>query len=162
VVLFAGRISDVDCSRTGIDMKCRSHLELLNIQMPRRLWQSSCTHIFGGPMCQFNRSSLAVIFSAGADSTQSVITNAPSSTTPFAQGTITGVTGANAGVTRTVAGFVSGSSVIVKVPFFPIAAGDQFQLLPGCDRTIATCTNVFNNATHFGGFPYIPTPETAV
>jgi hypothetical protein len=40
--------------------------------------------------------------------------------------------------------------------------GDQFQLLPGCDRTLATCTNVFNNAIHFGGFPFIPTPETAV
>jgi hypothetical protein len=24
------------------------------------------------------------------------------------------------------------------------------------------CKNVFNNTTHFGGFPYIPTPETAV
>jgi len=47
VVLFAGRISDIDCTRTGIDIKCRSHLELLNIQMPRRLWQSSCTHFFG-------------------------------------------------------------------------------------------------------------------
>jgi uncharacterized phage protein (TIGR02218 family) len=162
VVLFAGRISDVDCSRTGIDMKCRSHLELLNIQMPRRLWQSSCTHIFGGSMCQFNRTSLAVTFSAGAGSTQTVITNAPSSATPFAQGTITGVTGTNAGLTRTVAGFVRGSTVIVKVPFFPIATGDQFQLLPGCDRTIATCTSVFNNAVHFGGFPYTPTPETAV
>ena len=40
VVLFAGRVSDIDCTRTGIDLKCRSHLELLNIQMPRRLWQS--------------------------------------------------------------------------------------------------------------------------
>ena len=163
VVLFTGRVSDVDCSRTGIDMKCRSHLELLNIQMPRRLWQSSCTHVFGGSMCQFNRTSLAVTFSAGPGSTQTVITNAPSSTTPFAQGTITGVAGANAGLSRTVAGFVSGSNVTVKAAFlYPIAAGDQFELLPGCDRTIATCTNVFNNATHFGGFPYIPTPETAV
>ena len=113
-------------------------------------------------MCQFNRTSLAVTFSAGAGSTQTVITNAPSSTTPFAQGTITGVTGTNAGLTRTVASFVRGSTVIVKVPFFPIATGDQFQLLPGCDRTIATCTSVFNNAVHFGGFPYTPTPETAV
>jgi uncharacterized phage protein (TIGR02218 family) len=163
VVLFTGRVSDVDCSRTGIDMKCRSHLELLNIQMPRRLWQSSCTHVFGGSMCQFNRTSLAVTFSAGPGSTQTVITNAPSSTTPFAQGTITGVAGANAGLSRTVAGFVSGSNVTVKAVFlYPIAAGDQFELLPGCDRTIAACTNVFNNATHFGGFPYIPTPETAV
>src|SRR6516164_9423043 len=30
------------------------------------------------------------------------------------------------------------------------------------DRTLATCNTVFNNASHFGGFPYVPTPETAV
>jgi len=163
VVLFAGRISDIDCSRTGIEMKCRSHLELLNIQMPRRLWQASCTHVFGGSMCQFDRASLSVTFSAGLDSTQTVVTDAPSSVTPFMLGTITGVTGANAGYSRTVAGFVSGGAVTVKLAFlFPVATGDQFQLLPGCDRTMATCTNVFNNAANFGGFPFIPTPETAV
>jgi hypothetical protein len=51
----------------------------------------------------------------------------------------------------------------VKLAFlFPVDVGDEFQLLPGCDRTLATCTNVFNNSAHFGGFPYIPTPETAV
>jgi uncharacterized phage protein (TIGR02218 family) len=163
VVLFTGRISDIDCSRTGIDMKCRSHLELLNIQMPRRLWQASCTHVFGGPMCQFDRASLALSFSADTGSTRTVITNAPSSVTPFNLGTITGVTGANAGYSRTVAAYVSGGTVTVKLAFlFSVAPGDQFQLLPGCDRTTATCTNIFNNAANFGGFPYIPTPETAV
>src|SRR6202008_3830361 len=64
VVLFAACISDIDFTRTGIDLKCRSHLELLNIQMPRRLWQSSCTHVFGDAMCLFNRSSLAATFAA--------------------------------------------------------------------------------------------------
>jgi uncharacterized phage protein (TIGR02218 family) len=163
VVLFAGRISDIDCSRTGIDIRCRSHLELLNIQMPRRLWQASCTHIFGGPMCQFDRASLGLTFSAATGSTQTVITNAPSSATPFALGTITGVTGANTGYSRTIAAFVSGATVTVKLAFlFPVAAGDQFELLPGCDRTTATCANIFNNAVNFGGFPHIPTPETAV
>src|SRR6266446_261343 len=163
VVLFAGRISDIDCSRSGIELKCRSHLELLNIQIPRRLWQASCTHVFGGPMCQFDRESLSITFSAGAGSTQTVITNAPSSARPFALGTITGVTGSNAGVSRTSAAFVIGTTVTVKLAFlFPVATGDQFHLLPGCDRTIATCKNVFNNAGNFGGFPFIPTPETAV
>jgi uncharacterized phage protein (TIGR02218 family) len=163
VVLFAGRISDIDCSRTGVELKCRSHLELLNIQIPRRLWQASCTHIFGGPMCHFNRESLSITFAAGAASTQTVITDAPSSVTPFVLGTIKGVTGSNAGLSRTVAAFVSGGTVTVKLAFlFPVAAGDQFQLLPGCDRTMATCRNVFNNETNFGGFPFIPTPETAV
>lgn len=163
VVLFAGRISDIDCSRTGIDMKCRSHLELLNIQMPRRLWQASCTHVFGGAMCQFNRASLAVTFAAGAGSTQTLIQGAPASATPFTGGTIVGVSGANAGASRTIANFTSGANVALKLALLsPVAAGDQFQLLPGCDRTLPTCTNVFNNAVHFGGFPFIPTPETAV
>jgi len=163
VILFSGRISDIDCSRTGVEMKCRSHLELLNIQMPRRLWQSSCTHVFGDAMCLFNRSSLAAMFSAANGSTTTVIQGAPTTATPYAQGTIIGITGGNAGYSRTISSFVSGGTVTVKLAFLSsVAVGDQFQLLPGCDRTLATCTNVFNNALHFGGFPYIPTPETAV
>jgi uncharacterized phage protein (TIGR02218 family) len=164
VILFAGRISDIECSRTGIDMKCRSHLELLNIQMPRRLWQSACTHVFGDSMCQFNRSSLQTTFLAGPGSTPAQIATTlnPSPANLYVQGTIIGVTGANAGSSRTVAN-TDGSWVYVKLAFLsPVAIGDEFQLLPGCDHTIATCTNVFNNAIHFGGFPYIPTPETAV
>ena len=163
VILFSGRISEIDCSRTGVEMKCRSHLELLNIQMPRRLWQSSCTHVFGDAMCLFDRSSLAATFSAASGSTTTVIQGAPTTTTPYTQGTIIAVTGGNAGYSRTISSFVSGGTVTLKLAFLsPVAAGDEFQLLPGCDRTLATCTNVFNNAVHFGGFPYIPTPETAV
>jgi uncharacterized phage protein (TIGR02218 family) len=163
VILFSGRVSDVDCSRTGIEMKCRSHLELLNIQMPRRLWQSGCTHVFGDAMCLFDRSSLAATFAAAGGSTTTVIQGAPVTATPYAQGTVIGVTGANAGASRTISSFASGGGVTVKLAFLsPVNIGDQFQLLPGCDRTLATCTNIFNNAVHFGGFPYIPTPETAV
>jgi uncharacterized phage protein (TIGR02218 family) len=164
VVLFAGRISDIDCTRTGIDLKCRSHLELLNIQMPRRLWQSSCTHTFGDAMCQFDRSSMQATFSAGPASSEAQIATSVSPTPPnlYIQGTVIGVTGANAGASRTVAN-MAGGWVYVRLAFLsPILAGDQFQLLPGCDRTLSSCTNLFNNVIHFGGFPYIPTPETAV
>src|SRR5271169_2127311 len=155
VVLFAGRISDIDCSRTGIDMKCRSHLELLNIQMPRRLWQPSCTHVFGGAMCQFNRASLQTSFNCLSDSTETQIlgTVNPTPAGLYVQGTIIGLTGANAGYRRTIAGMSNGI-VSVKLAFLsPSAVGDQFKLLPGCDRSLATCTNVFNNPAHFGGVP---------
>src|SRR5215472_10066234 len=64
IILFAGRISDIECTRTGVDIKCRSHLELLSIQMPRRLWQASCTHTFGDAMCLFDRSALQAAFTA--------------------------------------------------------------------------------------------------
>src|SRR5271167_4954899 len=106
VVLFAGRISDIDCSRTGVDMKCRSHLELLNIQMPRRLWQSSCTHVFGDAMCQFNRATLQASFAClyGSTETQILSTVNPTPAGLYVQGTIFGLTGANSGASRTVAG----------------------------------------------------------
>lgn len=163
VVLFAGRISNIDCSRTGATIDVRSHLELLNIQMPRRLWQSSCTHIFGGPMCQFNRASLLANFTATAGSTPTKINGPPAVSVPFALGTLTGASGANNGYSRTIASWISGVSVTVNLAFlFPVAVGDAFQMLPGCDKTQSTCQNKFNNVIHFGGFPYIPTPETAV
>ena len=164
VVLFAGRISDIDCSRTGIDLKCRSHLELLNIQMPRRLWQASCTHTFGDAMCQFDRSAFQATFSAGPGSTQVQIATSltPMPANLYVQGTIAGLTGGNAGASRAIANMGDGW-VYLKLAFLsPVIVGDQFQLLPGCDRTLATCNTVFNNASHFGGFPYVPTPETAV
>jgi uncharacterized phage protein (TIGR02218 family) len=164
VVLFAGRVSDIDCTRTALNIRCRSHLELLNIQMPRRLWQSSCTHSFGDSMCQFDRTSLQMIFSSGPGSTPTQITTAVVMGTPnlYLQGTIVGVTGANAGASRTVANIGQGVVYLKPAYLSPVTVGDEFQLLPGCDRTLATCTNVFNNAIRFGGFPYIPTPETAV
>ena len=163
VVMFAGRISDIDCSRTGIDMKCRSHLELLNIQMPRRLWQPTCNHVFGDAMCQFDRVSLAVTFAAGSGTTQTQIVGVPNTSTPFTQGTIVGLSGANAGETRTIANFMAGQYAQVKLAFLAQPdIGDQFQLLPGCDRSLGTCTNTFSNQIHFGGMPYIPAPENAV
>jgi uncharacterized phage protein (TIGR02218 family) len=164
VVLFSGRISDIECTRTGVDLKCRSHLELLNIQMPRRLWQSSCTHAFGDAMCQFDRSSMEVMFSAGPGSTPVLIATSVTPAPPslYIQGSLIGVTGANAGSSRSVAD-MAGGWVYLKLAFLsPVSQGDQFRLLPGCDRTLSTCRNVFNNAIHFGGFPNIPTPETAV
>jgi uncharacterized phage protein (TIGR02218 family) len=164
VILFAGRVSDIDCSRTAVDLRCRSHLELLNIQMPRRLWQSACTLTFGDAMCQFDRSSRQATFGCLAGSTQTAIATsiAPSPSTLYDQGTITGASGGNAGASRTIARLTDGAVLVRRAFLSAVTPGDLFLLLPGCDRTLATCTNVFGNAVHFGGFPFIPTPETAI
>lgn len=39
---------------------------------------------------------------------------------------------------------------------FAIQPGDSFQVQPGCDKLFGTCTNKFNNAINFGGFPFMP------
>jgi hypothetical protein len=186
VVLFAGRVSDLEASRTMIVLKARSHLELLNIQMPRRVWQPSCNHNFGDAMCGYDRVNGkngegtptgigALTFACAAGSTATTILGAPVTTSPFVLATITGVTGANAGQSRTITGFASGTSVTLKLAFLSApAAGDQFQILPGCDRTLAACGGVFRNsrvtpsgynpanAERFGGMPFVPPPENAI
>ena len=81
----------------------------------------------------------------------------------YLEGTVTGASGANLGYTRTIANLGNGSQLGLLQPFlYPVAAGDSFTILPGCDHTTATCENSFNNLARFGGFPYIPPPEFAV
>jgi uncharacterized phage protein (TIGR02218 family) len=186
VVLFAGRVSDLEASRTMISLKVRSHLELLNIQMPRRLWQPSCNHSFGDTMCGYDRvhganaegtaiGIGALTFLAAAGSTNVRVLGAPVTTGPYALGTITALSGTNAGQSRTIASFASGGAITMTLGFLsPVAAGDSFEILPGCDRTLTTCGNVFRNsrvtaggynpanAERFGGFPFVPPPENAI
>jgi hypothetical protein len=63
---------------------------------------------------------------------------------------------------RTIANLGDGSQVSLFKPFlFAIAVGDTFTLLPGCDHTTSACQNLFDNLARYGGFPYIPPPESA-
>ncbi len=126
VVLFAGRVSDLRVSRTMIELKVRSHLELLNIEMPRRLWQPQCNHNFGDAMCGYNRvlglnadgtptGVGAVNFACGAGSTSSVIEGWTGSGLYYL-GTLIGVTGANTGQRRTIMGY-SATTLSLKLAF---------------------------------------------
>ena len=47
---------------------------------------------------------------------------------------------------------------------FPYApnVGDGFTCWPGCDKSMITCSSVFNNLINFGGTPFVPAPESGV
>ena len=172
---FTGRVADVVIGRSKTVVKVNSLLDLLTVQMPRRVFQASCNHIFGGAMCGYDRvnglNALgvatgigAVDIVAGAGSSQDLIVTGfvPNPATQYDQGTIIGTSGANAGYTRTIGRLLAGVAYFLKPWIFPVVAGDGFRLLPGCDRTLPTCSGVLNNLGRYGGFPYIPPPETAV
>jgi len=108
-------------------------------------------------------------FVCDAGSTQHVIYTdfVPAPSTAYDNGSIIGVSGQNAGYTRTIGQLDSTGSpsaiYYLKPWVFPVVAGtDQFQILPGCDHTLATCTGTFQNQLRYGGFPDIPPPETAI
>ncbi len=47
-------------------------------------------------------------------------------------------------------------SVRVNFPFRQIEAGDDISVVAGCDHSIETCVQKFNNVINFGGYPYVP------
>ena len=73
----------------------------------------------------------------------------------YVGGTLTFTTGANTGFFREVKVDPNQNDGVAQ--FWsqfpnPINPGDEFTLLPGCDRHYLTCKNVYNNLPNFRGF----------
>jgi uncharacterized phage protein (TIGR02218 family) len=165
IVWFQGYVGEVEIGRSLITIKANSMLGLLNVQYPRRLWQDTCSHVFGDAMCQFDRTTYSVAVLAQGGSGQSAIVTGfnPSPVNLYNNGTVIGQSGQNAGYKRTIGNADRGDgTVYLTVPFvYPVAVGDAFQMLPGCGHYKTDC-QFFNNLNHFGGMPYIPPAEFAI
>lgn len=81
----------------------------------------------------------------------------------YALGWLVFATGNNAGFKATIKSMtaVGYQLTLVKPMPFPIADSDTVQLVPGCDKSLATCTGAFNNQLHYGGMPFVPNPQVA-
>ncbi len=175
VIWFYGRVSEVEIGRSKTIFHCKPLTDLMAItQFPRRIVGSSCNHVYGGQMCGYDRTNGLnalgastgigqISVTAQAGTTQGLINTGGAVNGTYAEGTITGVTGLNAGIKRTAANTGNGTQIGLFVPFpYPINVGDTFAVLPGCDHTVSTCQNTMNNLGRYGGFPHVPPPEEAV
>jgi uncharacterized phage protein (TIGR02218 family) len=167
VILFVGRVAEIDLGRAIATFTINSHLELLNTQLPRNLWQPGCVNSLGDASCGVDLASFGIGGSAASASSASVIAaTLVQATGYFDQGKLAFTSGANAGLTRSVKSWVAGSpGVIALLAPFPNApaAGDAFTIYPGCDKTLGPngCAK-FANTARLKGYPFIPTSETAV
>jgi uncharacterized phage protein (TIGR02218 family) len=166
VILFVGRVAEVDAGRTSATFTINSHLELLNQQMPRNMFQPGCVNTLYDASCTLASSSFAVAGTTAAGSAPgSINATLGQATGYFDQGRISFASGANSGLSRSIKTHVGGTpSVLSLLAPFPNAPapGDAFTLYPGCDKAQATCQGKFNNLANFRGFPYVPNPETAL
>jgi hypothetical protein len=147
--------------------------------MPRRLFAAACSHIFGDAMCGYDRTSGTAADGTGGGPAQLTVTAAAGSSQSglylasaissdifdYVEGTLVGLSGQNTGYRRTIASIRPDGLELAQLKpwLFPVAVGDQFHALPGCDHSAtgtAGCSRR-NNLARFGGFPYIPPPEMA-
>lgn len=166
VIMFAGRVAEIDAGRSLATFTINSHLELLNIGLPRNLYQSSCVNTLFDASCGISSAAFQVNGTVAATSTTDSFTATLAQATGyFDLGYVTFTSGPNSGFSRTVQKYTKGTpgSVALISPFPAAPApGDAFSIYPGCDKTQATCSARFNNLANFRGFPWIPAPSTAV
>lgn len=166
VIMFAGRVAEIELGRSLATFTVNSHLELLNQQLPRNLYQAGCLNTLFDSACALNAESHAVSASVvAALSAHSVYVSAAQASGYFDLGKILFTSGLNNGLSRSIKSYVSGAPGLLKLSApFPAApeVGDTFKMYPGCDKRQATCSGKFANLSRFRGFPYVPENATAV
>lgn len=76
----------------------------------------------------------------------------------FNLGLLTWTSGDNNGLSMEVKDFDAANDRFTLVEAMPydVQVGDTFDVYPGCDKSLSTCINTFNNVINFRGEPYIP------
>jgi len=161
VILFKGRVTSIDSvGRVTATITVASDLVLLDLDMPRNLFQPTCANTLFDAGCGILKTGFTVTGAVTGISDMSTI-QWSSSTTDYSQGTVLWTSGANSGVTKTIK--TSNATSFQLVNHLPVApaVGDTFTITKGCDHTMTTCRGRFNNIQNFRGFPYVP-PRSVV
>jgi uncharacterized phage protein (TIGR02218 family) len=162
VTLFFGRVVEVDPGRTLATIKVNTHLELLNLQWPWRLFQPGCSRTLYDAGCTLAKSSFGSDCHVTAGGTANTVHTDYSGATGLASlGTLTFTSGMLAGKSFSIRAQTGGVIDILRTLPVQPAIGDALTVYQGCDKTQATCLAKFNNLQHFEGEPFVPVPETA-
>jgi uncharacterized phage protein (TIGR02218 family) len=156
-IAFSGRVTQLkDVSRAKFTMTVSAWTVLLNVNMGPDVFQAGCLNTHYDASCGLTATNVAGTVASGA-TTLAFNTNLTNPDHYFDKGTITFLTGANAGVSRAVQTYLNASgnvAVAFPLPFAP-SSGDTFHAVRGCLLTMADCS-AQSNLIHFRGQPFTP------
>jgi uncharacterized phage protein (TIGR02218 family) len=164
VLLFRGRFGETRRADGGFEVELRGLAEALNAAVGRSILRT-CDRVLGDAKCGFDTSQPgfsgegeAAAGTSGARLVASGLGEFAGSW--FAKGTLTWLTGANAGTVATIrSDRTEGAGRVLDLwqqPGRPVGAGDRFRVVAGCDKQAETCRAKFDNFLNFRGFPHIP------
>lgn len=163
-VIFAGSVGEVSRGRTEFKAEMRGLSHALN-QERGRIYQRSCDADLGDARCTVDLTSPTYKGNGTVDGVATNHTFSASGLGSYQDGWFTGgkvawATGGNAGAVMEVKFHVNNGAEVSfelwQTMPFDIAIGDTFSVTAGCDKSLATCRDRFNNVPNFRGFPYIP------
>lgn len=142
----------------------RSLAQLYNTRTGKRI-MPVCDAVFGDSNCKFSAEALIDTASITAVIDERTFTIAHSGSNypnKYTNGLVDFTSGEMAGKKFDVQTFDYATNIIKlqETPPKPIQIGDTFNIHVGCDKTFATCRDIFKNHFNFQGFPYVPTGDT--
>lgn len=163
VVIHGGEVADSGGDRLTATMQVASKTQRFSKQFPVNYLLPNCVHALFDHGCTLSRAAFVVSGTvSGTPGNSSFDTSLTQADDYFALGKIQFTSGALNGAWRSVQTYKSASGAVsVAYPFDAVpAAGDTFDIWPGCDKQEATCSAKFSNLANFRGFPYVPDPNT--
>jgi uncharacterized phage protein (TIGR02218 family) len=163
-MFFNGFFGEITHGKNVFTVELRGLTEKLNKKMGRN-FQKNCSAFFGDSFCRFDLNSqntqVSVTGRRKEEATTIFTTDLPDLPQDwFVNGYLEFVSGENVGQRVNILGDRSINNerrVILGAELqFPVSNGDELILTVGCDKTLQTCRDKFQNVTNFQGFPYIP------
>lgn len=153
---WKGRIIGVSASENTIDVEAESVFTSIKRSGLRAKYELTCRHSLYRTGCLVNREDFAldtVVNSIGTSTTELTIEEAALKDDGYYTGGMVLLTN---GDSRFIVAH-TGNLITLTRPLSSLVAGASIKVYAGCDRTITTCNEKFNNLFNFGGTPYIPT-----
>jgi hypothetical protein len=165
VPMFLGLVSSLTAvGRQSATVSVKSDLVLLDVQMPRDLFEPNCKNTWGDDACGLDQSDFATAGTIGASPTRSIIPWSGSST-DFTLGKIHISSGDSVTRVRTISR-ADASYLYLSYPLdFDPVEGNNFTAYPNCRRLKDNCITYHGDPdwrTRFKGFPFVPVAETAI
>lgn len=165
VLLFRGYFGEVRRADGAFEVELRGEAELLNVPVGRSILRR-CDRVLGDNKCRVDLSSEKYSTEAVVEkrSGKARLTAAVLGAYPagwFENGTVTWLSGANAGETSVVKTDIStadGQRILDlwQQPGLEVQPSDRFRIAAGCDKHPGTCRKKFDNFLNFRGFPHLP------
>lgn len=163
VLLDEGFVGEVRRGESGFTAEVRSVAKAFDEERGR-LYLRSCSADLGDARCGVALSAVAAVVAESDGRLAISVTGLGS----YADGHFTGgrllfTAGANAGFASEVKRHgLEGELAVFQLwqaSPAPIRLGDAFTVMPGCDKSFATCRAKFGNGVNFRGFPHMPTSD---
>jgi uncharacterized phage protein (TIGR02218 family) len=160
--LKSGILGEVSVHKKQFVAEIRGLTQQLS-QTIGELYSPSCRATLGDSRCKVNLAAHTATGSITSKISDQQFTDSGRSEASglFTSGVITFTSGANNGISMEVKEYLHSSStggqLILVLPMpYTVSIGDNYSITKGCDKTLGTCKQRFDNIANFRGEPHVP------